>query len=146
MNKLLLNDDKAYVFKLSHDSIIRGENSMNFDKMHYLILPFQKQICHAVTCGANPSSIDYIFLWDKGYKSNAINNLSHKELNRSTRKASEIKDSTLNGKLRDIYLEFFILTVQSCCHTLKLALGEPICPAKTRCSKACHDSQVPLRI
>lgn len=27
-------------FKLSHGSIIRGENSMNLDEMYYLILPF----------------------------------------------------------------------------------------------------------
>lgn len=40
MSKLLLKDDKACVFKLSHGSIIRGENSMNLDEMYYLILPF----------------------------------------------------------------------------------------------------------
>lgn len=40
MNKLLLNDDRACVFKLSHGSIIRGENSMNLNEMYYLILPF----------------------------------------------------------------------------------------------------------
>lgn len=40
MNKLLLNDDKAYVFKLSHGSVIRRENFMNLDEMYYLILPF----------------------------------------------------------------------------------------------------------
>lgn len=40
MNKLLLNGDEACVFKLSHGSIIRRENSMNLDEMYYLILPF----------------------------------------------------------------------------------------------------------
>ena len=40
MNKLLLKDDKACVFKLSHGCHIRGENSMNLDEMYYLILPF----------------------------------------------------------------------------------------------------------
>lgn len=43
MNKLLLNDDKACVFKLSHDSIIRGENSMNLDEMYCLILHFNNK-------------------------------------------------------------------------------------------------------
>lgn len=40
MNRLLLNEDKTCVFRLSHDSIIRGENSMNLDEMYCLILPF----------------------------------------------------------------------------------------------------------
>lgn len=39
-DKLLLSDDKACVFQLSHGSIIRGENSMNLDEMYFLILPF----------------------------------------------------------------------------------------------------------
>lgn len=40
MNKLLLKDEKACVFRLSHGSLIRGENFMNLDEMYYLILPF----------------------------------------------------------------------------------------------------------
>lgn len=59
--------------------------------------------------------MDYMFLWEKGYKSNTINNLSFKELNSSIREIGKKKKSTIYcyEASQDVYLTFSTLMVYS---------------------------------
>lgn len=52
--------------------------------------------------------MDYMFLWEKGYKSNTINNLSFKELNSGVR---DIERNTISchGESKDMFLTFSTL-------------------------------------